>query len=682
MDRAGKVVSRTAARAGRGSPAAVWAAEAASVRGVKRTGAPSGGRAAGASGGRGGLPDKRRTRAPLDGDALLAAYVSLFDFDWYRGRYDDSPADHASALAQLREGIREQGRCPNACFLTFWYMEENAELKEYSVDPFLHYLSLDGDDVRKPHPLIDTAFIRQSSLLPDNVAVLKALNEDAVDYVNPWFSRRYYRAQNPDLFHVKDLENHFLTHGIREGRFPSKSHRVVSYDWYWNNRRECAPLAEFTWEGTRYCVLPHEIPDAVFEEIDELGVLDPAVYAVGPHALRGLNIFDSTDIGKRDLIDHRDLLRDIGDRPEAIVFIPRIGVGGGEKYAAQLAGVLSRNLGLRTLVLVTESLDDEESEALKNHALRGFKNVRVLSFHRYTHRTWKKSTVLALLLMYLRPRYLFNINCDTAAAVYELYGKALSNFTRLFVCYFSESPKAIGAPFSARYLGASIGTATVVSDNNACIEKLRQRMPGIYGKNFFLLPQYCERAAGLDKTNSYEMSGKARLNILWIGRIEGFKRVELLMRLARDRPDLVIHMYSPDASYQSMSYAGNLIYRGACHSLDEIPFNEFDIFLFTSRFEGMPNIVLECALKKIPVVCADVGGLRETFHGDDLFFYANADDDGRTVQDICAQFDRIRRMDSAQLEKRLGLAAQRVSARHDKKRFVERLSALLQGDLS
>lgn len=680
MDTASKVVRGAKAGGGRGAQA--YDAERGRTSVTRRTRGPE--RRASGKGGvvrnSHGLSttNKSQPDLPFDGDTLLAAYEILFDFEWYRNRYDDSPSDKFAALSQLKEGIREQGRCPNACFLTFWYMEENPELKEYSVDPFLHYLSLAGDDSRKPHPLIDTAFIKKKYAFPDNVSVLKALNEDSVDYVNPWFSRRYYREQNPDLFHVKDLENHFLTHGIREGRFPSKNFRIVTYDWYWNNCRKSVPVFEFAWEGVRYCVLAHQIPDAVFDEIDEVGIFDPAVYAAGPHAIRGLNIFDSTDIGRRDLIEHRDLIRDIGDRPEVVVFIPRIGVGGGEKYAAQLAGVLSKNLGFSTLVLVTESFDDEESEALKNHALRGFKNVRVLSFHRYTHRTWKKPTVLALLLMYLRPKYLFNINCDSAAALYEQYGRTLSNFTKMFVCYFSESPKAIGAPFSARYLGASIGTANVISDNGACIEKLRQRMPKIYRKNFLLLPQYCEPNSGSTKNNVYEILGKGRLIILWIGRIEGFKRVDLLMKLARERQDIAIHVYGPDPCHQIMSYSENLIYRGPCNSIEEIPFNEFDIFLFTSKFEGMPNIVLECALKKVPIVCADVGGLRETFQGDDLFFYANADDDAQTLRDIISQFEIIRYMDPIQLERRLSAAATRVSTRHDKKRFVDGLKGILQ----
>lgn len=620
-----------------------------------------------------------RQRVPLDGDALFAAYEALFDFEWYRNRYEDSPSDPVAAVSQLKEGIREQGRCPNAHFLTFWYMEENPELKEYSVDPFLHYLSLPGHDNRKPHPMIDTAFIKKRCNFPDNASVLKALNEDAVDYVNPWFSRKYYREQNPDLFHIKDLENHFLTHGIREERFPSKEYRVVTYDWRWNNRRECAPAHEFSWEGISYCVLRHPVSDAVFDEIDEVGTFDPAVYAVGPRALRGLNIFAATDIAERDLIDHRDLIRNIGDRPETVVLIPRLGVGGGEKYAAQLAGVLSKNLGLSTLVLVTESFDDEDSEVMKNHGLRGFKHVRVLSFHRYAHRTWKKPTVLALLLMYLRPKYIFNINCDSAAELYQQYGRTLSNFTRLFVCYFSESPKALGAPFSARYLGASIGTATVISDNAACIEKLRQRMPKVYQKQFRLLPQYCEPTSGSTKSNAYDIFGKSRLNVLWIGRIEGFKRVDMLIRLARTRPDVVINVFSPDPAHQLMSYSGNLIYRGACHSIDDIPFNEFDVFLFTSCFEGMPNIVLECALKRVPIVSADVGGLRETFRGDDLFFYANAEDDTQTLDGILTQFDNLRGISPVLLERRLDAAAERVSARHEKKGFVDGLKKILQG---
>jgi glycosyltransferase involved in cell wall biosynthesis len=614
------------------------------------------------------------------GELLIKQYEQLFDYAWYQGRYADSPMGWENALFQMRAGIRNEGRCPNAYFLTFWYMEENPELKEYEIDPFLHFLSLPNEDVINPHPIVDIKYIRKMYEVHDCANIMKGLIDDKFDYVCEWFSRRYYRQQNQDLTGIKDLENHYLTHGIREGRFPSPNFRIITYEYYINNERTADPIYEFLWEDVQYCVIPHQIPDCVFEQIDDQGIFDPAIYAPGPNAIRGLNIFNSTDIEKRDLIQHSELLCDIGDRPEVIILIPRIGVGGGEKYAAQLAGTLSKNIGLNTLVLVTDSFDDEECSMLSNHSLRGFRNIRIVSFHKYVHKTWKKTTVLALLMMYLRPKFIFNINSDTGAALIEQFGKSLSNFTKLYVTYFSESPRAIGAPFSARYLGASIDVAQVISDNSVCIEKLRFRMPSLYRDRFVLLPQYCEQGNSATKTNLHQIRTKSRFDILWVGRIEQFKRVSLLMQIASRHSDVVVHVFGPDPAYQIVQYSDNLVYHGPCNSLDDINFNDYDGFLFTSKFEGMPNIVLECALKRLPILCADVGGLRETFSDKDIFFYENADDDEMVLAKIFEIIEQIRKLSPVKLANRVDAASAAVVLRHSKRGFIHNLKYLLKGE--
>ena len=52
-----------------------------------------------------------------------------------------------------------------------------------------------------------------------------------------------------------------------------------------------------------------------------------------------------------------------------------------------------------------------------------------------------------------------------------------------------------------------------------------------------------------------------------------------------------------------------LHYRGAFKSIDELPIDKYDTFLYTSRSDGLPNILLEMSARGIPIIASDAGGV-------------------------------------------------------------------------
>ncbi|MDO9489453.1 MAG: hypothetical protein Q7J32_13850, partial [Sphingomonadaceae bacterium] len=343
-----------------------------------------------------------RPRAPISGAALQESYVRLFDYAWYRYRYDDAPADAASAFRQFRAGVREAGRNPNGFFLSSWYMEQNPQLKQVDVDPFLHFLASGLGEGLRPHPIIDTDHIVATVAgIDSHIDLMQMLvHGEGIDRTSIWFSRDYYRRNNPDLASVRDLESHFITHGARERRNPSRDYRVLPAHDYDSARVSKGPEVDrFEWAGDSYVVIPNPVADTIFEQIYEQGEIDPTIFAPGPLTLPSLNLFDATDIETRDLIDYRGLLREFRTEIDVVILLPRLGIGGGEKYAAQLAKTLSKTLRKEVAILVTDSFDDENAPVLRSHSLSGFRHQTIVSLHKHAHRTWKKPNVLALLLL-------------------------------------------------------------------------------------------------------------------------------------------------------------------------------------------------------------------------------------------------------------------------------------------
>lgn len=618
-------------------------------------------------------------REPIGSAELQESYVRLFDYAWYRYRYDDAPADAVSAFRQFRAGVRELGRNPNGFFLSSWYMEQNPQLKQVDVDPFLHFLASGLDEGLRPHPIIDTGYIaRTVPGIASHIDLMKKLvHGDGIDRTSIWFSRDYYRRHNPDLAAVRDLESHFITHGARERRNPSRDYRVLPAHDYDSARVSKGPeIDRFEWAGDSFVVIPNPVADTIFDQIYEQGEIDPAIFAPGPLTLPSLNLFDGTDIETRDLIDYRGLLREFRSEVDVVILLPRLGIGGGEKYAAQLARTLSKTLRKEVAILVTDSFDDENAPVLRSHSLSGFRHQTIVSLHKHAHRTWKKPNVLALLLLALKPEAVFCINSDTGNATIAQYGRALSQYMKLFTTFFSESPQALGAPFSAIYLDAVIGNAGVLSDNENALATFRRRLPRAMHSRLHLLPQYCDDKSVPQRRRPAARPGGGRAKkLLWIGRWEAFKNVDFVVELARRDPEREIHLFSPQELFPPLP---NIVYRGRLDDLRDLDIDEYEAFLFTSRFEGMPNIVLEMALTGIPVIAPEVGGLRETFVKEGVFFYSNSEtDQGGPVEQIERLLVQICKLSAERLAKRAATARAEVAERHGAAQFARGLRQLL-----
>lgn len=78
----------------------------------------------------------------------------------------------------------------------------------------------------------------------------------------------------------------------------------------------------------------------------------------------------------------------------------------------------------------------------------------------------------------------------------------------------------------------------------------------------------------------------------------------------------------------------NIKYRGKYQKIDSIDFSEFDLFLYVSSYEGLPNTVIEIAKISVPMVVANTGGMAE-FLGDNYPLLVNA------VEDPLAYVEKI-----------------------------------------
>jgi glycosyltransferase involved in cell wall biosynthesis len=84
--------------------------------------------------------------------------------------------------------------------------------------------------------------------------------------------------------------------------------------------------------------------------------------------------------------------------------------------------------------------------------------------------------------------------------------------------------------------------------------------------------------------------------------------------LRKEYPEMVIEVYGQiEQPYQQQGLfdVSGVEYRGSFDGFDSLPIERFDAFIYTSAFDGLPNIVLEALAAGLPVIAPDVGGVSE-----------------------------------------------------------------------
>ncbi|MCA3695829.1 glycosyltransferase family 4 protein [Aquidulcibacter sp.] len=205
------------------------------------------------------------------------------------------------------------------------------------------------------------------------------------------------------------------------------------------------------------------------------------------------------------------------------------------------------------------------------------------------------------------------------------------------------------------------------------LEREKVRFSTVYNPVRFSIEESDQASCTLWKEFA-STSKQGRLQILWAGRLDREKRPELLIGTARLCPDMDFHVYGTkvvdDSDSVDISKLPNIFYHGPfTDPAAVVRDRQFHALMFTSRWEGMPNVVLEFGALGLPVVAARVGGLAELI--DDQTGYPLPE--RAIAEDYADAFDDIATNPKEALARAAALR-DRIHSRHTSDRFVQRLS--------
>src|SRR5436309_14470070 len=267
------------------------------------------------------------------------------------------------------------------------------------------------------------------------------------------------------------------------------------------------------------------------------------------------------------------------------------------------------------------------------------------------------------------PRAVF-FGTDPRAEIGWRYGPHMNAFTRLVM-----APLVSGTP--------------LIVNSQALAARFRRYRPriilgGVDVQRFDRLPskEAARHAVGVPPD---------RTLLVTVGKVIPVKRLEWLMEVVRQLPSveaLVVGGYTEE--HYSDQYYRTLLasypdIRDRVHSVGAVTWDQVpthlaaaDIFVFPSKFEGMPNALLEAMASGLPVVVSDIPPHRELIHRARTGFLAS---DPEMMSELISALAR-----NEELRRSMGEAAQayvreHLSADACTRSFLEMYKGLLSGDL-
>jgi glycosyltransferase involved in cell wall biosynthesis len=253
--------------------------------------------------------------------------------------------------------------------------------------------------------------------------------------------------------------------------------------------------------------------------------------------------------------------------------------------------------------------------------------------------------------------------------IFARYGRQLSLKSRLWVSLYCIDYQRTGAATSFAFhelLAAAPYLEYLLADNQGLLEDL-QRTVAV--KNIQKIFYPVEATPTLWEKSDV---GSKALRVLWCSRLSFQKDINTLLRIAFLLPHVQFHVFgelSENTNHaQVLANFKNVKIWGIFDGVGDIPLNEYDVFLYTSFWDGLPNILLEIGIRGMPVISPKVGGITEILNGQNSYLYGNL----RELKSILESWPKERNQGKA----RALLLRKDIETHHNWDQFMQKCQEL------
>lgn len=295
-----------------------------------------------------------------------------------------------------------------------------------------------------------------------------------------------------------------------------------------------------------------------------------------------------------------------------VIFAPWLTKGGADKYTIEYANTIAAQVNSKVLVVTTLPSSSPWANRLSDAVDHlDFGNMVISASEEIRQR------LMEHIIENANARVLHVINSEFGYDFIQLHEKYIkASKKKVVITSFSQSfdqksERTFG--YSHTHVPFVHDIADLItSDNQAVLDMWIND----YGFNPNKLIVHRQPVDPSNITNiKTEFSTPKIPRILWTARIAPEKLPELTAAIGKKLEGIAtIDMFgSKDDEFNSLikNLPDNVSYRGSYDGFDTLDVRRYDMLLYTSLFDGMPNTLLEAASAQLPIVTSGVGGIPE-----------------------------------------------------------------------